>query len=465
VVGAIKAVLSFAAAVAFSFAVAVVIAALLACGVALIASAASDEAALKPNVLLVLVDDAHPSMVNHIPAIKQKLIQQGTTYQNAVSNYPLCCPGRVALLRGQYAHNHRIGGNDGTRFFRYGYQHSNLATWLNGVGYNTALFGKYLNNYEGNGIPPGWDRWYAWNGPEMGWSSVNDQGKSFALDKREADALTSERALRFLDSTSREKPFFVWAGFGTPHQPFLHAASTNDRFTGTRVPRTPAFDEADVSDKPPYVRDLPPLLSDQKARLDEDYRDGMRGLLRVDSFLSKAIATLRERRMLGNTYIFFYSDNGTHFGEHRLRHGKVKPYETDINFPLIVRGPGVPEHAMSDNLVANHDFAPTVADLAGASIPTFVDGRSFRALLDNPHSPAWPRQRVLVERSAGIPWNAIRSESSLYVEYDQGWKEYYDLDSDPHQLRNIPSLAPANAPAILADLRACEGAECRRLEE
>jgi N-acetylglucosamine-6-sulfatase len=444
----------------------VVLAVLLACGVVLIASAASDEvAAVKPNVLLVLVDDAHPGMVNHIPAVRQKLIQQGTTYQNAVSNYPLCCPGRVALLRGQYAHNHRIGGNDGTKFFRYGYQRSNLPTWLDGVGYNTALFGKYFNNYRGNVIPPGWERWSAWNGPEMGWSSINDQGKTFALDKREADALTSERALRFLDSTPSDKPFFVWAGFGTPHQPFYHAAATNDRFTGTRVPRTPAFDEADVSDKPAYVRDLPPLSSEQKARLDEDYRDGLRGLLRVDSFLSKAIATLRERRMLGNTYIFFYSDNGTHFGEHRLPHGKVKPYETDINFPLVVRGPGVPEHVTSDNLVANHDFAPTVADLAGASIPTFVDGRSFRALLDDPHSPAWPRQRVLVEHFAGMHWNAIRFENSVYVEYARGWREYYDLSSDPHQLNNKPSLAPANAPAILADLRACEGAECRRLEE
>ena len=198
----------------------------------------------------------------------------------------------------------------------------------------------------------------------------------------------------------------------------------------------------------------------------------MRGLLRVDAFLKKAIATLRERRMLRNTYIFFYSDNGDHFGEHRLLHGKNKPYETDINFPFVIRGPGVPKDVTSHNLVANHDFAPTVARLAGASTPPFVDGRSFRPLLDNPRSTAWPRKQVLVEHSVGTPWNAIRYEDSVYVEYtteshpERGdWTEYYDLSSDPYEIHNTPSLAPADAPTLLADLKACRGAECRRLEE
>jgi hypothetical protein len=53
----------------------------------------------------------------------------------------------------------------------------------------------------------------------------------------------------------------------------------------------------------------------------------------------------------------------------------------------------------------------------------------------------------------------------VYVEYARGWKEYYNLGNDPHQLNNIPSLAPTGAPALLADLQACEGAECRALEE
>jgi N-acetylglucosamine-6-sulfatase len=207
------------------------------------------EGTARPNVLLVLVDDAHLSMVNRIPAVQKLLVEQGTTFQNTVSNYPLCCPGRVALLRGQYAHNHLIAGNDGTKFFEYGYQESNLPTWLDSVGYRTALFGKYLNNYAGDEIPPGWDRWYAWNGPKMGWSSVNGQGNAFALDESQADALLSEKALRFLNTTPSDEPFFVWAGFGAPHKPFYHDPSTTESFPRAKVPRTPAFNEVDVSDK------------------------------------------------------------------------------------------------------------------------------------------------------------------------------------------------------------------------
>jgi N-acetylglucosamine-6-sulfatase len=188
-------------------------------------------------------------MVNRIPAVQKLLVEQGTTFQNTVSNYPLCCPGRVALLRGQYAHNHLIAGNDGTKFFEYGYEESNLPTWLDSVGYRTALFGKYLNNYAGDEIPPGWDRWYAWNGPKMGWSSVNGQGNAFALDESQADALLSEKALRFLNTTPSDEPFFVWAGFGAPHKPFYHDPSTTESFPRAKVPRTPAFNEVDVSDK------------------------------------------------------------------------------------------------------------------------------------------------------------------------------------------------------------------------
>ena len=442
------------------------LAGLLACGVLLLAVRTPSVAAEKPNVLFVLVDDAHISMLNRIPAVREKLVEQGTTYRNTVSNNPLCCPGRVALLRGQYPHNHLVPGNNGPAFFENGYQRNNLPTWLNNqANYKTALFGKYLNNYGGKTVPLGWDRWYAWNGPQMGWSSVNNQGRTSTISPKDADALLSNNALRFLENTPRSQPFFVWAGFGAPHRPYHHAPSTEDRFAGVQVPRTPAYNEADVSDKPPYVRQKPLLSKDDKVRLNTNYRNGLRGLLGVSAFLDKAIVTLRERHMLGNTYIVFYSDNANHFGEHRLAYGKSLPYETDINFPFVVRGPGVPRGAKSTNLVANQDFAPTVANLAGVSVPTFVDGRSFRSLLSNPSDAAWSRKQVLVEHPTGNLWDAIRYRNSTYVEYDEGSKEYYDLTTDPYQLNNSPSLAPTDAPTLLAALKTCQGAECRRLEE
>jgi arylsulfatase A-like enzyme len=80
---------------------------------------------------------------------------------------------------------------------------------------------------------------------------------------------------------------------------------------------------------------------------------------------------------MDNTYFVFYTDNGTFFGQHRLEHGKLQPYEEDTGFPLIVRGPGIPHGERIGKLVGNHDIAPTLTSMGGASIPAFVDGRSF----------------------------------------------------------------------------------------
>jgi arylsulfatase A-like enzyme len=222
---------------------------------------------------------------------------------------------------------------------------------------------------------------------------------------------------------------------------------------------------------------------------------------------------LRESGELENTYVFFTSDNGWHAGEHRLTPGKWTAYEEDTRVPLIVRGPGVPEGLTLEHLVLNNDLAPTFADLAGAKVPSFVDGRSLAPLLDAEPTPPkdWRRAFVVeavAERSGvaqppfinesqvaplltgdplpknwrrtsaataelnegwGRPWlKALRTENYLYVEYKTGEHELYDLREDPYQLNNFYKTAsPAliqRLEAQLDTLRQCEGAECRVAE-
>ena len=68
---------------------------------------------------------------------------------------------------------------------------------------------------------------------------------------------------------------------------------------------------------------------------------------------------------------------------------KKTPYEEDIGVPLMVRGPGVPAGAVRQQLVINNDLAPTIAELAGASTPAFVDGNSFAPLLGSSPPSSW----------------------------------------------------------------------------
>ena len=457
---------------------------------------ASAQTAQRPNVVFVLTDDQMPGTENRMDALQSNLVREGTKFTNTTSTFPLCCPVRATLLRGQYPHNTEIYGNSPPaggweKFEARGLHRSTFATWLDGEGYQTGHFGKVMNNYREEGkrsVPPGWDRWYAWNGVDMGWTSVNDQGKEKPLDRQEADSLVADEALGFLDSRLRgdSAPLLAYVNFGAMHQPFAHAKVDEKKFRGVGIPRTDAFNEEDVRDKPSFVRDLPRLSKKKVSRLDGEYRDGLRSLMRVDRFVADATDLLRRRGELDNTYFVFYTDNGAHFGQHRLGHGKLQPYEEDVNFPLIVRGPGI-EPGVNTELVGNHDIAPTLAEMAGVEPPAHVDGRSFLGLAKEPATP-WPRTAILGERETDDKppnrWDMLRMKDEegikVYTRHEtgpgDGDKEYYDLEKDPHQLHN--ALGPADTAYPPPDtatlsyyeerldaLYDCAGQSCRTAED
>jgi N-acetylglucosamine-6-sulfatase len=262
----------------------------------------------------------------------------------------------------------------------------------------------------------------------------------------------SDTALKFLDNQlGKPAPVFAFVNFGAEHYPYPYAERDDDRFKGVRVPRTAAFNEANVSDKPTDVSDLPPLSSSRVAELDKEYRRGLRSLMRVDRFIGRASDMLRRKGEMDNTYFVFYTDNGAHFGQHRFGHGKLQPYQEDTNFPLIVRGPGLEKRGVkSGQLVGSHDIAPTLARMGGANVPAFVDGRSFLRLAKDPTTD-WPRTAVLSEREtdnvAPNKWSMLRMRGKVYTRYGNGAEtEYYDLKRDPYQVHNAFSTSETDPP-------------------
>lgn len=432
----------------------------------------------KPNIVFVLTDDQMPGTENEMPALQSNLVEAGVKFSNTVSTYPLCCPGRATILRGQYPHNTRIYGNSEPlggweKFRRLGLHESTVATWLDGEGYQTGLFGKYMNNYRDRVIPPGWDRWYAWNGVDEGWTSVNDQGSVEALDRQDADALVADNAAAFLEQRlANPEPVFAFVNFGAMHEPYPSSAVDDDKFRGVGVPRTPAFNEADVSDKSADIRDQDRLTEREISDLDSQYRQALRSLQRVDRFVADASDILRRSGEMDDTYFVFYTDNGAHFGQHRLDHGKYHPYEEDINFPLIVRGPDVRRGEVETGLVGNHDIAPTIADMANAGTPGFVDGRSVMPLARTA-ATAWPRTAILSIREPNREpphrWDALRMPNEKYVRFEGGDKEYYDLKTDPYEVESDPDSVPPKIRNYwerrMETIGSCAGAECRRAED
>jgi len=208
--------------------------------------------------------------------------------------------------------------------------------------------------------------------------------------------------------------------------------------------------------------------------IDNAYRNRLEMLLSLDEMVAGLVDELRATGELDNTYVIFTSDNGYHFGEHRINQGKRTVYEETVRVPLAVRGPGVPAVAV-EQMALNIDLAPTIAELTGASAPEFVDGRSLAPLLQGAPPETWRSAFLLQHYSGGNAqhrsaptYAAVRTETHKYVEHENSDRELYDLEADPYELESLHESANPTLIADLEDrleaLRACAGESCREAE-
>ena len=377
-------------------------------GLAAAGAAAGPPAPARPGIVLILTDDEDVASHELMPKTRALLERRGVRFDNFFVSYSFCCPSRASILRGQYAHNTQIVGNElpygGFEKLRQrGLERSTVATWLQEAGYHTALLGKYINRYvpETGGVPPGWSEWYAGGNAHPSYDyTLNENGRIVAYGHAPDDYLNdvlTRKAVRLIETTARRgQPLFLYVSTYTPHSPAASPPRHQDRFVDAVLPRPPSFDEADVSDKPALIRRFPPLDPPAIAWLEDEYRRRVRSLQAVDDMVEAIVGALERAGTLDATYVLYTSDNGFHMGEHRLIAGKTTAYEEDIRVPAILRGPGVPAGARIDAMALNIDLAPTFAAIAGIEPPDFVDGRSLLPLLDDPEQP-W-RQSFLIER-------------------------------------------------------------------
>ncbi len=495
---------------------------------AVMPATASRAAPSQPNILLILTDDLDLAEIAYMPKLKSLLIDQGTSFSNYYVSVSLCCPSRATTIRGQYSHNTGVetngGGNGGFETaYRLGIESSTIATWLKTAGYSAGLFGKYLNGYPTTAsetyIPPGWAEWNSSvkGNPYSEYNyTLNSDGKLVPYGRKPEDYGTdvySQQAVKFIQqSTQGKKPFFVYLAVYAPHQPATPAPRDDKLFPDAKAPRTPNYNEADVSDKPQYIAELPLLKPAVEQHIDNLYRKRLQSLQAVDDAIENLYSTLKAAGQLDNTYIVFTSDNGFHLGNHRMPAGKQTAYEEDIHLPLVVRGPGVAAGKTIGQITGNIDLAPTFAAMAGAKLPDFVDGRSFLPLLVQGSSkpekwrnvylvehfeqaaapktqvaaspdtqepndidqlppdlygdteaatPEAPAPKAGASKVRGIPeFHGIRGMGYVYVEYVTGEKEFYDLTKDPYELQNLASKLDTETAKVLKD-RVAELVRCK----
>ncbi len=455
-------------------------------------SSLAQTAAPQPNIIFILTDDMRKDDLKktYMPQTTTQLVAKGRSFENAFVSTALCCPSRATIMRGQYAHNTdvwfnnnvfdpdpnvRDGGWEG--YNGNGYEDDNVATRLHDTGYRTGLFGKYLNGYISGGttVPPKWDDWFAFK--QVGYYNydVNDNGtiKHYGTTNSDysTDVLNREVQQFIGASAPQGKPFFAYVAPYAPHGPATPAPRDRHTFDQVKAPRSPSFNEADVSDKPPWIKSLRRLTSTDIANIDRRHENRVESLQAVDDLVAGVVRKLGEQGELSNTYIVFTSDNGFHHGEHRIQRGKGRPYEESARVPLVIRGPDaaapatpvVQPASSTDKLVLNTDYFPTFTDLAGAQTPSYVDGRSLLPVLTGSTTTSW-RTAILIEgrkysADPEIPvdlnYNGIRTSTGKYIEYEGGFRELYDLSpsADPNELTNTYSSADPTVPP-LSDLKA-----------
>jgi N-acetylglucosamine-6-sulfatase len=405
------------------------------------ATAASGQ---RPSFVVIQTDDQtydglyatfRQPAIRAMPNTLDLIAKRGITFNDYYVSYPLCCPSRVSLLTGRYAHNTGVKGNiqpNGGYFgfsFRGAYKH-NLAVWLQRAGYRTIHVGKFLNGYgeepysSGTEIPPGWNAWHtvlkadsthyyygyelndngqidgpfgdsgSWETREYG--VRDDPGCPFAPANGlpchyETDTLTNIAGAE-LAGTPPDKPFYLQLDYTAPHGDFRHPAGPEPApreygwFDGAPPPhrRSQGFDEGNVGDKPRFIREAP-YLSLNEIHTYRVYWDKQLEALRgVDDGVREIINTLGALHRLRNTYVIFTSDNGFFFGEHRLLGGKFLAYEPATHVPFLIRGPGIRPNTKSSEIAGNIDVAPTVLQLAHAEADKSVDGRSLVPFFRDP---------------------------------------------------------------------------------
>ncbi len=456
----------------------------------------------RPNILYIMSDDhaAHAigaygsrlAALNPTPVIDQ-LAAEGAILTNAFCTNSICTPSRATIMTGQYAHINGVKTLNGS--IPEAEQH--LARLITGAGYETAMIGKWHLDAEPAAfdfytVLPGQGSYFnplfCVRGPQP-WPK-NTFRVAGGDSTHSSDAITDISLKWLRERRQKEKPFFLMHHFKAPHDNFENAERYDWLYEDVDIPEPASLRNRGAHG--PLHHDLygtsvgkrnerrnmgqhmfvDPQLS-EAAYQGEAYQRYLKKYLRcvrgVDDNIARLLDYLQETGELDNTVIVYTADQGFMLGEHDYI-DKRWMYEESLRMPFIVRYPkSIPAGIRVDAIVNNVDFAPTLLDFAGVTTPDFMQGRSFRTMLEGGPAPAdWPQATYYrywmhmahhdnpahlgirtrdfkLIHFYGAPLDAVGAVPTLTPPY---W-ELYDLRTDPQEMHNLIA-EPAYAETLAA---------------
>jgi arylsulfatase A-like enzyme len=441
----------------------------------------------RPNIIFIMTDDhaahaigAYGSRVNQTPNL-DRLAREGALLTSVFATNSICTPSRAAILTGQYSHLNGV-----TMFNRFDSSRMTVARLLQAGGYHTGMIGKWHLGSD----PAGFDRWEilpgqgAYRNPVF--YTASDE-KTYT--GRYATEVITERAMDFVETRPRDKPFFLMMHHKAPHRPWEPSEGHAEQFAKKRFPepvtfwdsyatRTDALKEnqqriaADLTNRdlklpqPPGLAgpdltrwngtkpDTVTILRDGKSvtltgealvrwKYQRYMQDYLATVQSVDDSVGQLLAFLDKAGLARNTLVVYTSDQGFFLGDHGL-FDKRFMYEESIRMPFLVRWPaGIKPGTRSDALGLNIDFAPTFLELAGLPASADMQGRSLLPVLRGRAPTDW--RTSMYYRYYHDPGDhntrahlGVRTRTHKLIHF---WKkdqwELFDLVNDPYELHNL----------------------------
>ena len=397
----------------------------------------ASEKKQRPNILFVFTDDQRWDTIRalgnpeiHTPNLDQ-LVVRGFHFNNAYCMGSMvgavCLPSRTMLATGRSLW--RIPGNPRAKTRPPGVPL--LPVLMSDAGYETFHSGK-------------------------GGNACTFSNASFRtnIETRNRDASSAtehaDNTIKFLQNHDGRKPFFVYLAPPVPHDPRLAPPEFVRLYDPAKVtlsknfmPEHP-FDNGELKIRDEQLAAHPRTPQEMRRHLADYYAT----ISHLDHEVGRILNTLRERGWAHDTVVIFSSDQGLAVGGRHGLMGKQNLYE-HVKPPLIVTGPGI-AHGQSDALVYLHDLFPTICDLADATIPSIVEGKSLLPVIMGKQT----RVRDWLFGAYKNCQRMVRDERWKLIEYNAGGTrntQLFDLQNDPDEVRNL--AADANHSEQLARLR------------
>jgi len=462
-----------------------------------------------PNIVFIMSDDhaeqaigAYGGTLVQTPHI-DRIAREGVLFRNAFVTNSICAPSRAVFLTGKYSHLNGLRDNrdefDGSQVTfpkllrQAGYQTAIVGKWHlktapTGFDYWKILIGQgeyygpvFLDNgekvrhdgyvtdlitdfaieylesrdrsrpfllvYNHKATHRNWmpavrhldmyaDRDLPL--PETFWDDYAGRPAAAAQDMRIADMYLS------MDMKLHEKAYGEETGTGG--QKAFDAGAAWKRSYARMTPEERAAWDAHYDPiNEAFRRDRPTGKALAEWKFQRYMKDYLRCVAAVDENVGRVLDYLDASGLADDTLVVYTSDQGFYLGEHGW-YDKRFMYEESHAMPLLLRYPAaVAAGRVSDSLVLNLDFAPTLLDYAGVAVPGDMQGRSLRPLLDGPPPADWRDAIYYHYYEFPHGWHDVRTHYGVRTDRyklirfygDMDLWELYDLATDPHELRNL----------------------------